>query len=108
MRRARRSGRLTVARQAPTKAAPAPRFIGTEIYRRSSYGGRHPLAIPRVSTCIDLCRALGWLPEDDAIRDADRRGLSLLDIPESPFIRAVARCLSRNGFFESPSHRRNR
>ncbi len=39
-----------------------PRFIGSEIYRRSTYGGRHPLAIPRVSTCIDLCRALGWLP----------------------------------------------
>ena len=44
-----------------TDTAP-PRFIGSEIYRRSTYGGRHPLAIPRVSTCIDLCRALGWLP----------------------------------------------
>lgn len=42
---------------------PPPRFIGSEIYRRSTYGGRHPLAIPRVSTCIDLCRALGWLPD---------------------------------------------
>jgi acetoin utilization protein AcuC len=38
-------------------------FIGSEIYRRSSYGSKHPLAIPRVSTVIDLCRALGWLPE---------------------------------------------
>ena len=40
-----------------------PRFIGSEIYRRSSYGARHPLAIPRVSTVIDLSRALGWLPD---------------------------------------------
>lgn len=39
-----------------------PLFIGSEIYRRSRYGGAHPLAIPRVSTAIDLCRALGWLP----------------------------------------------
>ncbi len=39
------------------------RFIGSEIYRTSSYGRGHPLAIPRVSTCIDLCRALGWLPD---------------------------------------------
>ena len=39
-------------------------FIGSEIYRRSRYGSNHPLAIPRVSTCIDLCRALGWLPQD--------------------------------------------
>ncbi|HSR72119.1 MAG TPA: acetoin utilization protein AcuC, partial [Kiloniellales bacterium] len=42
---------------------PRPRFIGSEIYRRSSYGDRHPLAIPRVSTLIDLSRALGWLPD---------------------------------------------
>ncbi|CAN0154454.1 unnamed protein product, partial [Phaeothamnion confervicola] len=41
-----------------------PRFIGSEIYRRSRYGSNHPLAIPRVSTCIDLCRALGWLPDE--------------------------------------------
>jgi len=39
------------------------RFIGSEIYRGSSYGAWHPLAIPRVSTVIDLSRALGWLPE---------------------------------------------
>ena len=37
-----------------------PVFLGAEIYRRSSYGGLHPLRVPRVSTVIDLCRALGW------------------------------------------------
>lgn len=36
-------------------------FLGNDIYRRSSYGGLHPLAIPRVSTAIDLADALGWL-----------------------------------------------
>jgi acetoin utilization protein AcuC len=44
--------------------ATGPLFIGSEIYRGSSYGRQHPLAIPRVSTVIDLARALGWL--DDA------------------------------------------
>ncbi len=39
-------------------------YIGSEIYRHSSYGPKHPLAVPRVSTCTDLCRALGWLPDD--------------------------------------------
>ena len=39
----------------------APLFIGSDIYRGSSYGPRHPLAIPRVPTVIDLCRAMGWL-----------------------------------------------
>lgn len=48
-----------------------PRLIGSEIYRRSSYGGRHPLAIPRVSLMLDLVRALGWLP-DGAYVDAPR------------------------------------
>src|SRR5260221_4768760 len=41
--------------------APGPFFIGSDIYRSSSYGAKHPLAIPRVSTVIDLVRALGWL-----------------------------------------------
>lgn len=39
-----------------------PLFLGSEVYRGSSYGARHPLAIPRVPTVIDLGRALGWLP----------------------------------------------
>lgn len=41
-----------------------PLFIGGEIYRHSTYGGSHPLRIPRVSTAMDLSRALGWLPND--------------------------------------------
>ena len=39
-----------------------PLFIGSEIYRGSSYGPAHPLRVPRVSTVMDLSRALGWLP----------------------------------------------
>ena len=42
--------------------ASKPIFIGSEIYRGSSYGINHPLSIPRVPTVIDLCNALGWLP----------------------------------------------
>jgi acetoin utilization protein AcuC len=40
-----------------------PVYVGSEIYRRSTYGPGHPLAIPRVSTCTDLIRAMGWLDE---------------------------------------------
>lgn len=39
-------------------------FIGSEIYRTSRYANRHPLAIPRVSTVMDLARALHWLPDE--------------------------------------------
>ncbi|MEM8957373.1 MAG: acetoin utilization protein AcuC [Pseudomonadota bacterium] len=44
-----------------TPPQPAPVFLGSEIYRGSSYGVDHPLRVPRVSTVIDLGRALGWL-----------------------------------------------
>jgi acetoin utilization protein AcuC len=40
-----------------------PLYIGSEIYRGSTYGPKHPLAIPRVSICTDLVRAMGWLDE---------------------------------------------
>ena len=42
-----------------------PLYIGSEVYRHSTYGSGHPLAVPRVSTVTDLCRALGWLTEAD-------------------------------------------
>ena len=44
-------------------------YIGSELYRHSTYGASHPLAVPRVSTVTDLCRALGWLP-DETYREA--------------------------------------
>ncbi|MEO0678039.1 MAG: acetoin utilization protein AcuC [Pseudomonadota bacterium] len=46
-------------------------FLGSEIYRGSSYGDWHPLSIPRVPTVMDLSRALGWLP-DGAYRTSPR------------------------------------
>lgn len=47
----------------PSNSSPAvgPLFIGSEIYRGSSYGAHHPLRVPRVSTVMDLARALGLL-----------------------------------------------
>ncbi len=66
-------------------------FIGSEIYRASSYGQGHPLAIPRVSTCIDLCRDLGWLPERAYIDSprADANALARFHTPN--YIAAVQR-----------------
>jgi acetoin utilization protein AcuC len=46
------------------RPASGPLFIGSDIYRGSSYGPGHPLRVPRVSTVMDLARALGWLPAD--------------------------------------------
>jgi acetoin utilization protein AcuC len=44
-----------------TEVPVAPIFIGSEVYRGSSYGSAHPLRVPRVSTVMDLARALNWL-----------------------------------------------
>ena len=34
-------------------------LIGSEVYRKSQFGGKHPLSIPRVSAVLDLVRAIG-------------------------------------------------
>lgn len=47
----------------------SPLLIASHIFKVSSHATGHPLAIPRVSLAVDLCRALGWLP-DAAYREA--------------------------------------
>jgi acetoin utilization protein AcuC len=44
-----------------------PLLIGSEIYRGSTYGAKHPLAIPRVSTTLDLIRAMGWVAPEQYV-----------------------------------------
>lgn len=41
-----------------------PVFVGHEIYRQAAYGSNHPLAIARVKSVMDLCRALGWFADE--------------------------------------------
>ena len=68
-----------------------PLFIGSEIYRNSTYGKGHPLAVPRVSTTIDLCRALGWLP-DAVYREAPMATVAQVTRFHDPaYVAALAR-----------------
>ncbi|SHF00608.1 acetoin utilization protein AcuC [Litoreibacter ascidiaceicola] len=60
-----------------------PLFIGSEIYRGSSYGKKHPLRVPRVSTVMDLSRALGWLPPAQFV-NSPRAKPKALEIWHSP------------------------
>ena len=53
------------------QAVTPPILIGSEIYRGSTYGPKHPLAIPRVSTTLDLIRAMGWVAPEQ-YRDSPR------------------------------------
>ncbi|GAB5448366.1 acetoin utilization protein AcuC [Gymnodinialimonas sp.] len=60
-----------------------PLFLGSEIYRGSSYGHWHPLRVPRVSTVMDLSRAMGWLGADQ-YRNSPRAKPAALSVWHTP------------------------
>jgi acetoin utilization protein AcuC len=66
-----------------------PLFIGSEIYRGSSYGARHPLSIPRVPTAIDLSRAMGWLPSEQYRTSPRARPKALLAFHTPEYVTAL-------------------
>lgn len=68
-----------------------PTFIGSEIYRHSSYGGWHPLRVPRVSTVMDLSRALGWLPREQFITSPRAKPAALTHWHRADYIAALQR-----------------
>lgn len=68
-----------------------PLFIGSDIYRGSSYGPRHPLRVPRVSTVMDLSRSLGLLDKGQ-FRASPRAKPAALALWHDPdYIAALAR-----------------
>jgi acetoin utilization protein AcuC len=69
----------------------APDFIGHEIFRGSSYGRWHPLRVPRVSTVIDLSRALGWLPSAQYITSPRAKPKALTQWHTPDYVAALNR-----------------
>jgi acetoin utilization protein AcuC len=67
-----------------------PVFIGSEIYRGSTYGPKHPLAVPRVSTVTDLCRAMGWLPDARFIQAPMASEDQVCRFHDRAYVRALA------------------
>ena len=78
-------------------AAAGPLFIGSDVYRTSSYGGTHPLRVPRVSTVMDLCRTLGWLPAD-RFRTAPRAKPAALALWHQPAYLDALQAAETSGF----------
>jgi acetoin utilization protein AcuC len=81
------------------------RFIGSEIYRHSSYGRKHPLAIPRVSTCMDLCHALGWLDESVYLDSPRASPAQLARFHEPAYVAAVETAEAEQGVSEAVRRR---
>lgn len=79
--------------------AVGPLFLGSEIYRGSSYGGGHPLRVPRVPTVMDLGRALGWLPPQRYRASPRARPAALALWHDPDYIAALqeAETLARDG-----------
>ena len=68
-----------------------PVFLGSEIYRHSSYGRWHPLRVPRVSTVMDLTRALGWLDADTYRVSPRAKPAALMAWHDTDYITALQR-----------------
>src|ERR1700689_426185 len=82
---------------------PRPVYIGSEIYRRSSYGPKHPLAVPRVSTCTDLVRAMGWLDDSVFVTAPLATDEQLLRFHDAGYLAALKRAEATQGV--SPADR---
>ncbi|WP_232830692.1 acetoin utilization protein AcuC [Tropicimonas sp. IMCC34011] len=87
-------------------ADPAPKLIGSEIYRGSSYGSWHPLAIPRVSTVMDLTRALGWVPPGSYIPSPRAKPAALHAWHDPAYVAALQRA-EADGEVDEETRRRH-
>jgi acetoin utilization protein AcuC len=72
-----------------------PLMVGSEIYRGSTYGPKHPLAIPRVSTTLDLARALGWLPDEAYVESPRATPEELARFHHPDYVAALRRAEAR-------------
>lgn len=84
----------------------SPVLIASEIYRRSRYGSKHPLSIPRVSLAVDLIRALGWLDESNYRDGPVATAAQLRRYHDPAYIDAVMRA-ERDGLREDEKRRWN-
>jgi acetoin utilization protein AcuC len=66
-----------------------PIFISHPIYRNSSYGVGHPLAIPRVSLATDLVRTLGWLDSTNYIENRQATIEELTGFHDIDYVQAL-------------------
>ena len=84
----------------------APLFIGSQIYRGSSYGANHPLSIPRVPIVMDLCDALDWLPQAQ-YRTSPRAKLAALKGFHEPHYIAALQAAEQTGQVSGEVRRRH-
>ena len=75
----------------PQRRPARPLFIGHEIYRRSNFGPKHPLSVPRVPATIDLCRAMGWLADAQYFESAPASPAEIVRFHDPYYLQALRR-----------------
>ncbi len=80
-------------------------FIGSNIYRGSRYGPRHPLSIERVPAVMDLARALDWLPSAVFRTSPRAKPAALCDFHDPAYVAALQRA-EATGVVEDATTRR--
>ncbi len=69
--------------------APAPLYIGSDIYRKAAFGFNHPLNIVRHAAVVDLLRMLGWLSDRDFRESKPATIRQLLDFHDRAYLKAL-------------------
>ena len=105
-RRAQPAGKEAVNEPNAMPAAP-PTMIASEIFWTSRHAPGHPLAIPRVSLTIDLCRTLGWLRPGCYVEARPASLAELLRFHTADYVAAVHRAEARQHATEEDRQRFN-
>ncbi|MBN8291444.1 acetoin utilization protein AcuC [Rhodobacter sp. NTK016B] len=85
--------------------AVPPVFIGSEIYRATPFARHHPLSIPRVSTVMDLARALSWLPRERFITSPRARAPALSAFHSPAYLEVLQRAEATGDVSEAERER---
>ncbi|WP_437557158.1 acetoin utilization protein AcuC [Acidithiobacillus sulfuriphilus] len=80
-----------------SEAGRAATFIGAARYRRASYGGNHPLAIPRVSLTLDLINSYGAMGADEYLDGRPASHRELFGFHTRDYIQSYERAQFRGG-----------
>ncbi len=94
----------TVPVIAPTRKAV---LTAASRYRRHSYGGNHPLGIPRVSLTLDLIQAYGALADDEYLASRKALPLQLEWFHTREYVSAMQRCEAVGKVFDRYRQRHN-
>ena len=80
-------------------------FVENEIFRRPTHKAPHPLAIPRVSTAVDLARSLGWLTPGNTVQSSMASEAEVLRFHDADYLDCLRRAERDQSVTADEAHR---